>query len=156
MSLGRDSKCYSEIREAIKVGNYTTIAQNVYFHEPSDNHLVKYNKKCVFTDDNSSPGEKLEIEIGNDVWIGRGVKILPGVKIGNGVIIGAWSVIAKHIPDYAVVVGNPAQIKRFRFNEYQIKKLLEIRWWDWNPETILKRREQMKDIDVFLANYGKN
>ncbi|MFC7420031.1 DapH/DapD/GlmU-related protein [Iodobacter arcticus] len=52
--------------------------------------------------------------IGNDVWIGQRVIILPGVHIGNGVIIGAGSVVSKSIPDYSVVVGNPARIVRSR------------------------------------------
>lgn len=54
------------------------------------------------------------VSIGNDVWIGGRVIILPGVKIGNGVIIGAGSVVTKDIPDYAVAVGNPAVVKKFR------------------------------------------
>lgn len=52
--------------------------------------------------------------IGNDVWIGRRVIILPGVHIGNGVIIGAGSIVTKDVPDWAIVAGNPATIKRYR------------------------------------------
>ena len=54
------------------------------------------------------------VTIGNDVWIGSRVTILPGVKIGNGVVIGANSVVTKDIPDWAVAVGNPAVVKKFR------------------------------------------
>lgn len=154
MSLGRDSHCFSEIRHTIKVGNHTMIAKDCYFHQPDDNHLVKYNKKCVYTDNNNQPNDKSEIEIGNDVWIGRGVKILPGIKIGDGVIIGAWSVVAKDVPAYAVVVGNPARIRRYRFSKEQIKKLLEIKWWDWDPEKILAERKYMLDIEVFLQKHA--
>lgn len=52
--------------------------------------------------------------IGNDVWIGRRVIILPGVTIGDGCILGAGSVIAKDIPAYSVVIGNPAKIIKNR------------------------------------------
>ena len=52
--------------------------------------------------------------IGDDVWIGARVIILPGVKIGNGAIIGAGSVVTKDVPDYAIVGGNPAEIKKYR------------------------------------------
>ena len=52
--------------------------------------------------------------IGDDVWIGSNVIILPGSKIGNGVILGAGSVVRGDIPDYAVVVGNPARVIRYR------------------------------------------
>lgn len=52
--------------------------------------------------------------IGNDCWIGDSVIILPGVTIGEGVIIGAGAVVRNDLPDYAVVIGNPAQIIKFR------------------------------------------
>jgi|SRR5690606_1399910 len=58
---------------------------------------------------NSSP-----ILIGDDVWIGARVTILKGVKIGNGVVVGAGSLVTKDIPDFAVVIGNPAKIIKFR------------------------------------------
>lgn len=58
--------------------------------------------------------EEKPVAIGDDVWIGGRVIILPGVKIGSGVIIGAGSVVTKNIPDYAIVGGNPATIRKLR------------------------------------------
>ena len=52
--------------------------------------------------------------IGNDVWIGGRVIILPGVQIGNGAVIGAGAVVTKNVPQYAVVAGNPASVKKYR------------------------------------------
>lgn len=57
------------------------------------------------------------VYIGNDVWIGSRVTILPGVKIGNGTIIGAGAVVSNDVPDYAVVVGNPARVVRYRTHQ---------------------------------------
>lgn len=54
------------------------------------------------------------VNIGNDCWICEGVIILPGVNVGNGVILGAGCVVRRDIPDYAVVIGNPAEIEKFR------------------------------------------
>jgi maltose O-acetyltransferase len=54
------------------------------------------------------------VYIGNDVWIGSRVTILPGVKIGNGAILGAGAVVSKDVPDFAVMVGNPAMIVKYR------------------------------------------
>jgi len=48
------------------------------------------------------------------VWIGRRVIILPGVTIGKGAIIGAGAVVSKDIPDYAIAVGNPAKVVKYR------------------------------------------
>lgn len=56
------------------------------------------------------------VTIGSDVWIGSSVVILPGVRVGNGVVIGAGSVVPRDIPDYAVAVGNPATVKKYRKN----------------------------------------
>lgn len=54
------------------------------------------------------------VVIGDDVWIGTRVIILPGVHIGSHAIIGAGSVVTKDVPEYAIVAGNPATIKKFR------------------------------------------
>jgi len=80
------------------------------------------------------------MSIGNDVWIGQGVTIVrkAGLTIGNGAVIGAGAVVTKSIPDYAIAVGIPAKVIKYRFSEDVIKKLLEIRWWDWPKEKILK------------------
>lgn len=54
------------------------------------------------------------VRIEDDVWIGARVTILPGVVIGKGAIIGAGAVVTKDVPPYAICVGNPARILRFR------------------------------------------
>lgn len=71
------------------------------------------------------------LEIGNDVWIGQYSIILPHVKrIGDGAVVGAGAVVNKDIPPYAVVLGNPARIVRYRFPKEIIEELLESRWWE--------------------------
>ena len=76
--------------------------------------------------------------MGNDVWIGQNATILPGVHIGDGAVIGANAVVAKDVPPYAVVVGNPAVIKKYRFDQETINLLLELKWWDKDIEVIKK------------------
>lgn len=49
--------------------------------------------------------------IGDNVYVGVGAKILGEVRIGNNVIIGANAVVITDVPDNAVAVGVPAQIK---------------------------------------------
>ena len=55
-----------------------------------------------------------EVVIGNDVWIGAGAKILRDVHIGNGAVIGANAVVTQDIPPYAVAVGAPARVIKYR------------------------------------------
>ena len=58
------------------------------------------------------------LEIGHDVWMGQQAIILPGCKkIGNGAIIGGGSIVTHDVPPYAIVVGNPARVIRYRFDE---------------------------------------
>ncbi|MFA6066657.1 MAG: CatB-related O-acetyltransferase [Candidatus Babeliaceae bacterium] len=84
------------------------------------------------------PATKGDIIIGNDVWIGTQVTILSGVTIGDGAVIGAHSVVAKDIPPYAIAVGNPAKVVRYRFDEETIRQLLALQWWNWPLEKINK------------------
>ena len=61
--------------------------------------------------------EERPVFIGDDVWIGGKVIILPGVHIGNHCIIGAGSVVTKDVPEWEIVAGNPARIKKYRKDE---------------------------------------
>lgn len=74
--------------------------------------------------------------IGNDVWIGRNAIIKDGITIGHGAVVGCGAVVTKDVPAYSVVVGIPAKIIKYRFDEETIKELLELKWWDY-PENIL-------------------
>lgn len=54
----------------------------------------------------------IEVNIGNNVWIGGNTVILPGVSIGDCCVVGAGSVVTKDIPAWSVAAGNPAKIIR--------------------------------------------
>ena len=97
-------RCTSEIR----IGNNVRISQ---FITITDGQYNFSNKNQLIGDQGY---KKDKVIIGDDVWVGSNSIILPGVKIGKGVVVGAGSVVTKDIPDYAVVVGNPAKVIRFR------------------------------------------
>ena len=40
------------------------------------------------------------------------------------------------IPPYSIAVGTPAIFKKMRFIESIIRKLLEIKWWNYNITAI--------------------
>ncbi|WP_140538245.1 DapH/DapD/GlmU-related protein [Mesorhizobium sp. B1-1-8] len=76
------------------------------------------------------------VTVGNDVWIGHGAIMLPGVAIGDGAVVGAGAVVTKDVPPYAIVVGSPAKVIRYRFSEDVVAKLLAIQWWQWDDEKV--------------------
>ena len=92
--------------------------------------------------------------IGNDVWIGQDVIITNGANIGNGAIVGAGSVVTKDVPDYAIAVGVPARVIRYRYNTEQIEALNRIQWWNWSDDLIRERyNDFFIDVDEFISKY---
>jgi maltose O-acetyltransferase len=92
-----------EMGSNIMMGPDVTILTNIHNTARTD---IPMNQQGFL------PNQK--VTIGDDVWIGTRVIILPGVTIGKGVIIGAGAVVTKDIPDYAVVVGVPAKVVKYR------------------------------------------
>lgn len=76
--------------------------------------------------------DTVRVKIGNDVWIGAGAIILKGVEVGDGAIVGAGSVVTKDVEPYAIVVGNPPRLLRYRFDKEDIKFLLNEQWWRYD------------------------
>lgn len=54
------------------------------------------------------------VRIGNDVWLGGHVTVTQGVKIGDGAVIGANSVVTRDISPYAIAIGSPAKLLKYR------------------------------------------
>ncbi|RYZ28829.1 MAG: acyltransferase [Chitinophagaceae bacterium] len=92
----------------IRIGNNTLIAMHTCV--VSANHTIPPRKEFI----KDQPDVLLEVNIGNDVWIGMNCSILGGVTIGDGAVISAGSVVTKDIPPYAIAVGNPARVIKYR------------------------------------------
>ena len=99
---------YIEASGGVTIGSDTSIAHGVSIM--SESHVTKDREtpfKCQGM--TYSP-----VAIGEDVWIGAKATIMSGVTIGNKAVIGANSVVTKDVPDYAIVVGAPARIIKYR------------------------------------------
>ncbi|MGA9589642.1 MAG: acetyltransferase [Salegentibacter sp.] len=66
-----------------------------------------------------SPGAVItgNVHIGEGTHIGAGAVIIPGIKIGKWVSVGAGAVIIRDIPDFAIVVGNPGKLIKYKSDE---------------------------------------
>ncbi len=92
--------------------------------------------------------------IGNDVWLGRNVIVTNYANIGNGVVAGAGTVITQDVPDYAVIVGVPARIIRYRYSPEEIQALNKIAWWDWPDDDIRERYDDLYlPVKEFIQKY---
>lgn len=146
----------------VLIGNYCSLAHRLVF-EIGSNHnynnvstypfFIRTHHGVLTTEREPNNYNTYQIIIGNDVWIGCDVTILSGVRIGNGAVIGAGTMVTKDVPPYAVVVGNPGRIIKYRFEQYIIEKLQRIKWWYWKEEDIFDSLNVMQHPDVFVERY---
>lgn len=94
--------------------------------------------------------KKYNVVIGNDVWVGQRALIMSGITVGDGAVIAAGAVVTHDVPPYAIVGGVPAKIIRYRFNDEQIKALLQIKWWNRPQEWLRRHSDCFSDINKFL------
>lgn len=146
-STGAFTYTKSVFNPSVKIGRYCAIAAKVTIM-PAD-HPMDRLSTCGFDYSNAPIFSYFEIDNGcnfdktnpkqrqnlpvieNDVWIAHEVLIKRGIKIGTGAVIGARSIVTKDVPPYAIVAGAPATIKRLRFDEKTIERLLLSKWWEY-------------------------
>lgn len=113
---------YGGSGESLEIGEFVSIAPEVVFHLGGEHSLDTFSTfpfdilVLGMPYDKKKNATKGPIIVRDDVWIGRRTLILSGVEIGQGAVIGAGSVVAKSIPPYAVAVGNPARVIKYRFS----------------------------------------
>lgn len=99
------------------------------------------------------PEKQLDVEIGNDVWIGERAMIIGGVHIADGAVVLAGAVVTKDVPPYAIVGGVPAKIIRYRYDEETINFLLNIQWWNNSENWFKEHWRLLTDINRLKAFY---
>lgn len=144
------------IGDKLIIGKFCMIASDVKFIMNGANHLTQAVSTYPFAIfgngwehamEGKSYPQKGDLVIGNDVWIGYNATIMGGVKIGDGAIIASNSTVVKDVAPYSIVGGNPAQEIKKRFSEEKIKKLLALKWWDWEIEKITQNIQNLTGSD---------
>ena len=145
------------VGDKLIIGKFCMIASDVSFIMNGANHLTESISTYPFAIfgngwknamDGKTYPQKGDINIGNDVWIGYNATIMAGVTIGDGAIIATNSTVVKDVEPYTIVGGNPASEIKKRFSEKTIKKLLELKWWNWNIEKITKNIQHLTDNKI--------
>lgn len=147
LHMGSFSYAVSGYYFGSRIGRYTSIGEDVQVGRGS--HPVSWastsplfyqpNRDVFDFDCSQAAGFKLNAPyihpkrtvIGNDVYIGHGAIIMQGVTIGDGAVVGAGSVVTKDVPPYAIVAGAPASVRKMRFDEAIIERMLRLRWWQY-------------------------
>jgi virginiamycin A acetyltransferase len=145
--LGAFSYAVSGYYFATSIGRYTSIGEDVQIGRGS--HPVSwasssplfYQRHREVFDFEWAPAAEFQVDapyiepvqttIGNDVYIGHGAIIMQGVEIGDGAVIGAGSVVTKNVAPYAVVAGSPAVVRKMRFDEDIVARMIAMSWWQY-------------------------
>lgn len=150
---------YPEFGDKLVIGKFCQIASGVKFVMGAANHRLGSVTTYPFNVFGGAWGEltpphlsqlprKGDTVVGNDVWIGRESVVMPGVTIADGAIVAAYSVVTRDVGPYEVVGGNPARLIRRRFDDELVGLLLELRWWDLDPEELAQTLPLLCDEDL--------
>lgn len=131
----------NRLRNNTKIGRYSSISPTVLIQNADhprntiSTHALFYHPAFKFAEGYELT--RVQVEIGNDVFIGHNAMILyPTKKIGDGAVIAAGSIVVEDVPPYAIVGGYPATILRYRFSKETIAELLKSQWWDASLEQL--------------------
>ena len=148
-----DNKTDPDQIDKLSIGKFCSIATGVQFimcGTQGHNYNFIAVHPLIGFDNSGFPGHqwKGDTIIGNDVWLGAESLIMPGIKIADGAVVAARAVVTKNIGPYEIWGGNPAKLIKKRFSDEHIEKLLQIKWWDWDLESLKRNLIFLRSADV--------
>lgn len=169
---------YSTIRNSV-IGKYTYVSTNTHINNCNIENFCSIGPNCninslarhpthslsthpmfysngnecgVTINKQANYNHFLTSKIGNDVWIGANTIVLNGSQIENGAIIGAGSIVTKNIPPYAIAVGSPAKIVKYRFPQDIVEEIQNSKWWELDAEDLKLVLKNFLDQDYLSIN----
>lgn len=146
------------VGDRLEIGKFCALASGTTFIMNGANHRLDGPSTFPFPIFGGDWGEHMDLlgnlptkgdtVVGHDVWFGYQSTVMPGVNVGHGSIIASKSVVAKDVPDYAIVGGNPAKVVGMRFDSETVARLLAVAWWDWPVKKISRNVRAIMAGDV--------
>lgn len=148
------------IRSYVEIGRYCTIGRRVTLGaDPS--HSGAFSESSFFdfavhlnADAMASMAPKRRVVIGHDCRIGDGAVVAGGVTLGNGSVVLPNAYVSRDVLPYEIVSGNGAS-EGFRFDSKTIDALLDLSWWNKDPNAIraLAKQSVSESIEA-LGRYS--
>lgn len=108
IGLGTAVMANAVINANTRIGNHCIINTSVVIeHECEINDFVHISPSATLTGG---------VKVGKGTHVGAGATVIPNINIGKWCVVGAGSVVIRDIPDYSVVVGNPAKVIKLNKN----------------------------------------
>lgn len=126
-----------------KIWNYSSIANNASIGM-WEHDLDGISTNSIFYESAYSKLTEKDCIIWNDVWIGVDVSIRRWITIGNGAVIWANSFVNQDIPPFAIAVGSPAKILRYRFSPEKVVLIQASEWW--NEKDVKKAKKIIEEL----------
>lgn len=112
-----------------KIGNYCSIGSGVRIGSGEHDFRLMTTSSFV-TGKLAKDLTKEPCLVGHDVWIGTQAFVKRGVTVGDGAVVGAHSTVTRDVPSFAIVVGSPAKVIKYRFPKEVRSEILASNWWN--------------------------
>jgi hypothetical protein len=63
-------------------------------------------------------------------------------------VVGADAVVSRDVPPFAIAIGSPARVHRYRFSAETVAALERIAWWDWSHERLGSALEDFRRLSA--------